>query len=640
MARSRLAGWALGAIALVVTAVASFGLTSRRVELNLGPGDSSFVRGFESNSDVVNKVGWHWTTYDAAVDLPFVAEGADLDLTLRYARMFGEEAVVDVSIGSVRAETFRARGGEVRSTTLAAAGVNGPVSVTIKVDSHERRNMGLRMNGMTIEARSGPPLRLSSRAALRPVVAALLLFGGLLILGASPLLSGVLTLLAALGFAARASSDLFGAWRQTSLAPEMLVLSILVLRISREGMERFAGIARTHAALLASAALFTMLIRLALISHPDFYYPDLLTHARVVEAIRSLGPAFFLDPASALSAQGAWTKPVLGGVASLPYAVMFHAPFAILASLFDLSLDQIESALKAGSSLVSVLPVLLGGVLAARLSLPPVAAIALCVIPTYTSRLSFALLPALFGHVFDLIVLATLASVLVADRLESNQKAVWLFAALLAGHLAYTSSVVNEGLLMAVLVILSLAQGRAALESAGRLVLAEAAAAGLALLLYYRHFVGDVLGLAARLTGVGVEGSGVGAPSVYPIESFWGLLFERTDTFFGWPWIGLAALGVIVGGEVVRRSMVTRAVILTYLGLILLRAKIPDVFRYGHETLFLTPLVAILAGTALILAWRRGGAIRWLALAAGLGVSLISFSRQWLAVAEQFGNAL
>ena len=149
-----------------------------------------------------------------------------------------------------------------------------------------------------------------------------------------------------------------------------------------------------------------------------------------------------------------------------------------------------------------------------------------------------------------------------------------------------------------------------------------------------------MLGLAARLTGVGVEGSGVGAPSVYPIESFWGLLFERTDTFFGWPWIGLAALGVIVGGEVVRRSMVTRAVILTYLGLILLRAKIPDVFRYGHETLFLTPLVAILAGTALILAWRRGGAIRWLALAAGLGVSLISFSRQWLAVAEQFGNAL
>ena len=74
-----------------------------------------------------------------------------------------------------------------------------------------------------------------------------------------------------------------------------------------------------------------MLLRLALVSHPDFYYPDLLTHTRVVEAIRAEGPSFFLHPADALSAQKAWTKPVLGSVSALPYAVMFHTPFAVLA---------------------------------------------------------------------------------------------------------------------------------------------------------------------------------------------------------------------------------------------------------------------------------------------------------------------
>ncbi len=640
MANRGLAGWALGALALLVTLAASFGLPSRRVLLNFGPGDSPFVRGFEANSDVENKVGWHWTTYDAAIGLPFTAAGADVDMTLRYARMFGEEAVVDVSVGGAPMETFRARGGEVRDTTLSAAAFTGPTTVFIKVDSHERRNMGLRLDRLTLDVRSGASLRLQPVAALRPALVALLLFAGLWLLGASPLAAGVLTLLAASGFTARASEDLFGAWRQTQYAPTMLVISFLVLRLGRYLLERFVRMGRTEAGWLASAAFFTMFLRLTLVSHPDFYYPDLLTHARVVEAIRLEGPGFFLDPAEALNAQRAWTKPVLGGVSSLPYAVLFHTPFAILSAVFALSLDQIEGALKAVSSLISVLPILLAGALATRLSLPPLAAIALCVIPTYTSRLSFALLPALFGHVFDLIVLLALATIMVGERLESNRSTVWLFGCLLLGHLAYTSSVVNEGLLMAVLVILSLFQGRGALESAGRLVLAEAFAGLLAFLLYYRHFVGDVLGLGARLIGVSGAGGGEAAQSVYPIESFWGLLFERTDTFFGWPYVGLALAGLVMGGETVRRSVVTRAVIVTYLALIFLRAKIPDVFRYGHETLFLTPLVAMLAGAALIFGWSRGGRVRWASLAAGLALGLVSFWRQWLAVAEQMANAL
>jgi hypothetical protein len=631
----------MGAMALAVTLAAVLGLSTRRVELNLGPGDSPFVRGFEANSDVEDKVGWHWTTYDAQVHLPFVVRRADVDATLRYARMFGEEAVVAVSVGSVRTPEFRARGGEIRSTTLTAQGVSGPLLVGIRTDSHERRNMGIRMDRLRIDVRSGPPLRLTLEAAARPIVVAVLLFAGLLLLGASPMAAGGFTLLAAVGFAARASVDLFAAWRQTQSAPAMLVLSVVTLRLARHLMERHGGLARSTSTWLVSGALVTMLFRLVLVSHPDFYYPDLLTHTRVVEAIRVQGPAFFLNPAESLAEQKAWTKPVLGSVSALPYAVVFHTPFAILAGAFDLSIDAIETALKAASSLISVLPILIAGVLAVRFGLPPMAALALAVIPTYTSRLSFALLPALTGHVFDLIVLAMLAAAMPQNRSPSNRGALALFVALLAGHLAYTSSVVNEGLLMAVLVILVLATGKPGLPAAGRLVLAEAGAALLALALYYRHFVGDVVDLGSRLIGIAPPSSGAGpASSQYPIESFWGLLIERTDTFFGWPWLGLFVAGVLFAGAAFRGSVVPRAWVVAFLGLILLRAKIPDVFRYGHETLFLTPLVALLAGSALILAWERGGVARWASVAAGIALWVQSFGRQWASIADQLGNAL
>ena len=70
MARRRLAGFALGALGVAVAAAITFGGSTRRVVLNLGPGDTPFVRGFEADSDVDNKVGWHWTTYDARPPKP------------------------------------------------------------------------------------------------------------------------------------------------------------------------------------------------------------------------------------------------------------------------------------------------------------------------------------------------------------------------------------------------------------------------------------------------------------------------------------------------------------------------------------------------------------------------------------------
>ena len=139
-----------------------------------------------------------------------------------------------------------------------------------------------------------------------------------------------------------------------------------------------------------------------------------------------------------------------------------------------------------------------------------------------------------------------------------------------------------------------------------------------------------------RFLGVGGGASG---QSVYPIESFWALLLERTDTFFGWPYVGLALLGLLLGGREVMKTRIVPAWILTYLLLILLRAKVPDLFRYGHETLFVTPLVALLSGFTLIFAWRRGGALRFASVVAGLGLVIGSLGTQLIYLADQLGNA-
>lgn len=525
----------------------------------------------------------------------------------------------------------------MRSTTLKAAGVAGEVRVAIKVDSHERRNMGLRMDRLRLDVSAGPALKLQLRAAARPVATILLLFVGLLAVGASPLLAGSLSLVGALLFLARALGDLFGAYRQTSLAPEMLVVTSIVLRAAKTWLEPHVG--RKEAAWLAATGLVTMAFRLSLITHPDFYYPDLLTHARVVETIRNEGPSFFLHPDSALNAQGAWTKPVLGRVSSLPYAVMFHTPFAILAWLSDLSTDQIETLMKAGASLVSVVPIFLGALIAARLSLPPLAAVLLCVIPTYTSRLSVALLPALLGHDLDLGVLLALLMAVGSAGLSTSGGGWWTAAALLLGHLGYTASVVNEAVFVGVLAALWFSTGHPGVETGLRLLLVEALAALCAFGLYYRHFVGDVFHLLRR--GLGLVSSGdAAASSVYPVESFWSVLFERSQAFFGWPWLSLALLGLAVSGPALVRSKLVQAWLLTYLALIFLRARIPDIFRYGHETLFFTPLVAILAGSALIAGWRRGGVWRLLSIAAGAALASVSFRQQWVALSAQLANAL
>jgi hypothetical protein len=79
--------------------------------------------------------------------------------------------------------------------------------------------------------------------------------------------------------------------------------------------------------------------------------------------------------------------------------------------------------------------------------------------------------------------------------------------------------------------------------------------------------------------------------------------------------------------------------LLTYTLLLLGRAKVPDVFLHGHETLFVTPLVCLAAGQALAVLADRGRAGRAAAVMVGAALAVQGFMWQWRALGEQLGNA-
>jgi hypothetical protein len=399
------------------------------------------------------------------------------------------------------------------------------------------------------------------------------------------------------------------------------------------GLRRRGRLAPESLRMLAALALAALVGRALALNHPDFYYPDLRTHARLVEKVAEQGLGFFLEPRNAILEHGVWRVTAYGRSHAFPYSPAFHLPFVPL----GLPYDTLLTAMKLYAVALSVVPLVLVWALARRLGISALGAGLMLVIPTYTSRLSFAFMPALFGHAVDMAFLLWLVA--RADRLGERsvlvRGAVWVAAC----QLAYVSGVVNISLLVAALA-LTCSWERRGQAGAWRigigLLLMGLAGSLVSVALYYRDFLGVVFDILPRALGAG----GGGGESHYPIQGFFATAWRRTLDFFGSVYPLLAAYGLVR----ILRAGRARAVVLAWLlsyGLLLLgRAKVPDVFLHGHETTFVTPLVCLAAGEALAVLWRSGRAGRG-AAATLLGLlTLLGLHAQWQAVAAQLGNAL
>ncbi len=128
----------------------------------------------------------------------------------------------------------------------------------------------------------------------------------------------------------------------------------------------------------------------------------------------------------------------------------------------------------------------------------------------------------------------------------------------------------------------------------------------------------------AQIGGTALRGSG-----------WFQVAYERTRSFFDgiYPVLTALGLGAFRGAEA--KGSLIWAWLITYFLLLLGRARIPDIFTHGHETLFVTPLVCLASGVVLGKFW-KGGKIR-----KGLAASLLAvlavqgFYFQWQAISAQ-----
>ena len=387
--------------------------------------------------------------------------------------------------------------------------------------------------------------------------------------------------------------------------------------------------------ILAALGLAAFLVRALAVNHPDFYYPDLRTHARLVEKVQDEGLGFFVSPSRAIWEHGVWRTEAYGKTYAFPYTPAFHLPFTLL----PVGYDTLLLCLKLAAAAISIVPIVLTWALARRLGVSVLGAALLVVIPTYTSRLSFAFLPALFGHAFDLALLFWLAGHLESIRAPRT----WLAGAgwIAACQLAYISGVMNTAALVLALVLWALVRRRPV--EASLLAAMGLAAAAFAVALYYRDFLGMVIDLVPRVAQGAAQ-----APSRYPVQPFWRVAGGRTRDFFDTVYPILAAGGLaLLWREPVPEATVSTAarrwLLVGWLGAYVLllagRAKAPDVFLHGHETLLATPLVCLAAGVALSRLARHSRAAWWTAAALVAFLAVQGALGQWRAIADQLGNA-
>ena len=598
-----------------------------RVELDLGPGDGPYVEGFTEAYAVLGRESTHWTTYDAAIALPLAVRGGPVTLSYRYARDFPETAEVEVLLGGAPVDRFSARGGEpqTRSVTLATVDER-PLRIGILSDSHERRNMGLKLDWVRLEYGASATARLAGFTALRPALVALLVFLTFRLLG----WSSVATLLLSLPVASALTVGLVASpWvTHRFLTGIPLAVTLYALAALSVGalLVRRGVVSRGSRRIVTTLAFSAFLLRAALVSHPDFYHPDLRTHATLVETLREGRLDFFRSPSTYIERHGRWATEAYGETYAFPYSPAFHLPFAVL----GLSYDALIVWMKLFAAACSTIPLVLVWVLARAFGLSPWGSALMAIIPTYTSRLSFAFFPSLFGHAFDTALICWLA--LRWDRL--GERRFWLAGALFvaASELAYVSGPLNVGVFLALVFALELARRREEARRRALAVLVMLAGGSLvAFLAFYRDFLPMVADVLSRMSG-GVAG----AKSRYEVRGFLDVAYTRTRSFFGALYPALTAVGLVRVGTRAAAVTLLWGWLLAYFVLLFGRAKVPNLFLHGHETLFLTPLVCLVSGGVLGSLWARGGARRAFAVLVLSVLTVQGLYLQWRSITEQF----
>lgn len=591
--------------------------------LNLGAGDAPFARGFRGGweRDGLSGSGetlFHWTEDGSRLEFPVAAEGRAVRARMRLARFAPGEAQVTLFLGGRVIESWSqpSRGWSVRESELGE--LSGPLMLRFRSEAAGGEALGVALDWVEITGveRIWPRRGLAIGLVLALIgvpVAAGLFAGwkaglGLAALGAWAGAAAVyLDRLGGLVALAEAGGPALAAVALVGLA------HLVLRRTWSEQLEpRAALFVPCAAVILACLALF----------HPFFYYPDVDTHARFLQAIRAdLWTAF--DPTEFQEKVGAWTRTIGGRRIAFPYAPFFHLAAWPLAWIFG-ELGAVKTAAAASLGLTLVLAFALVRSLGSPAPWAILGQVLLMLLPVTTSRLTLALFPTLFGQALE----ALLGMHLVRrfGHLDGARDAAAATFFLFAAQAAYTGSLFNVATVVGLFAALEAAAGER--RRALRLITAYAVSAAAVVLLLYARFLPRLFGDVLPHLRSSAEAGG-GDPGIQPLL--------RLTTFYDALLPLLAALGLVLAADAPTHARRYAIAALAAGALLLgLRAVLPTLMRDAKDVELLALPSAALTAHCLRRLCESGKAGQLGALAALTGVLVFCIPRDVALYAARF----
>lgn len=580
--------------------------------VNFGAGDEPFAQGFRSGwerdkREAAGHTMFHWAKDGSRLELPLRVVSGAPEARVRLARFISTPAEIRVWAHGQIIHRWDQPGRDWSVRTLPLRELRGPFSLQIRAQPTEGEMLAVAFDWMEIQGVA----RVWPRATL--LLQLVVLFLGVPILAAwlhGRTAALILCSLLAVAGPLAILADRFGGIVALGQSAVPMAIIVCALAIAAGVLRRLGGDVRAarpvalSACLLASAALF----------QPFFFYPDVDTHARFVDAI-ARDPKVAWDPTPYQQRHGAWTRTIGGKTIGFPYSPVFHvAAIPLRAVIGSVGAVKTLAITSVGASILAVAA--LGGLLGLAPMGHAVAGLLLAVMPVVSSRLTLALYPALLAQGLELI----LGVFLVRWCVRDNSSFAALALALLGAQIAYTGSIVNVGSVVFVVgVVLGL---NGAWGKTARLWSAEAAAVLVVVTLLYARFVPtlvrDVLPAA---TGLALDGSAPGRlfifyGVVYPALTILGLVALRASE----AWARLVVVSMLVAGT----------------ALLFLRYALPGLLRDVKDVELLAGPVAVLSAVALSRLWNQGLVARGVAGIAVLLLLLRGAAQAVTAYTERF----
>jgi hypothetical protein len=609
---------------------------SRPVLLDFGPNDEDRISGFRPEWERDLRTRFHWTSPVAAVTLPLRLQGDHL-LRLRMRRHFVDPAHVRLSVEGRTVAAFDLAADEhvpyqVRDVALPALQGRQPFTVAIEAPSDAGRPLGIALDWIEVRrAGDGARVALLRGTRVRVTAAALLVFALVLASGAG------LRLATALG-ALLIGAAVFGAWanvlaleRVVRLGlPSFAICAALGLALVRFGPTRRAlGVHTNLAAGLAlSIALGALALRLSLLLHPQFYYPDVKVHALFAWQLARRGFVAFVREFTGNQFRYSLGLQMENGHW---YAFPYPPAFYVLAQPWIAAGYRPETAVALLAACVNGLEVLLMLAFARALRLGTsvglAAAAVAAVLPIFLARLCLAYFPALVGHAVDAIAILFILARL--DTLDWPRRVLSAASLIAMALLAYTQGLLNFAALLGLFLALD---GLLDRSIAGRnrqvAVLACGVLGGvLAFGVFYVRYVPVMLDMARgrpqaeesivleKFARTRVDPAEIAAPEVDPyagptLDVLRGVRKAgwRLWVFYGpWTIALLAGLGALIqrtnGSQ--RRFVLAWAATFVVLNLASGSLPGPNLVRYNKDLEVVAPLACLALGLLAVRIARR-----------------------------------